>query len=198
MDVHSIPTLLAIPLVFLVSSCATVSSEIDMNSVRPDERVAVGRLTVVHNGENFTPFCEVVYDDDPVPIKLGKGGLVFRKMTGDQIGLATIRCNNGGWYHYTFSPKITIRASRAENTVSYFGDIEINWEFKGGLKASQLLGPIATAIFDQQNDGTLIYAVTDNFKATVGKFHAEHGKAVGARYVKDLIPSVATRLPASK
>jgi hypothetical protein len=181
----------------LLSACASTSSEIDMTSVRTDQRVAVGRITVFHNGENYTPFCELQYDDDPVPIKMGKDGLVYRKISGTEIGLATVRCNAGGWYHYKFEPVIPIHASGTENTVSYFGDVEINWDFQGGLKASQLLGPITTAIFDHGNDGKLTYTVKDNFKATVGRFHAEHGKAVNARYVKSILPPMIARLPAA-
>jgi hypothetical protein len=176
---------LVILTICIFCACATQKKDFAVKEIQEDERAIFGRIKVKQSNLDITKNCFVVFDGAST-YRLESSGLVYHRINTTSPSIVEFRCHDGSIYHFQLEQKAVIPISQDKNTANYFGDVTVNWDFKGGFKISTLFGALGV-LSDLGNDGTLSYQVEDKFKETSPRFHKLHGKKANMKYVKTLI-----------
>ncbi len=91
--------------------------------------------------------------------KLTSEGLVFMKVPKGEASLRRITCKDTSMQHYNMTGA-TFRVDG--NSVTYFGDVEIEWTNRGGFKTSDMFGAIGAIISESHNDGSIKMSVRND------------------------------------
>lgn len=176
--------------VFVVglSGCATTYKDFKVADVKPTEGVAIGKVNIKYNGKDFNSECAVCLNSVNGPCQnLTENGIVFKNIPKGEATLRRIACKDTSLQHYNINGA-TFQV--ADNGVTYFGQVDIEWANKGGFKASDMFGAIGAAISESSNDGTIKMSVKDGNISDVVKAYEQHTKQEKIKTTKSLVKAV--------
>ena len=160
----------AIP-IFLFTGCATTYKDFKLERVKEGEGIAIGKINIKYNGENFNKNCDVSFGSKYGPNqKLTEEGLMFLALEKGETNISRIQCVDTSIHHYNISGATFTQ----DDGVTYFGQIEIEWTNDGGLKTSDLFGLIGAAVSESKNDGSIQMKVTRGDVSEIVKAYGHH------------------------
>jgi hypothetical protein len=141
----------------IITSCATTYKDFKMKHVEEGEGVAIGIVKVKYNGQEFTKNCSVCLNSVNGPCQgLTDEGYVFMNLKQGERSVRRIVCKDSSLQHYNIDGATFIQSPG----ITYFGQVDISWNNKGGFKASDMFGLVGAAISESRNDGQIQMSVS--------------------------------------
>lgn len=121
-------------IILIAASCASPSNILNLENIKSDERVYIGKFNITFNGQsNENINCELFINSEYKPtFKVSDDGYVFYKSKAEIIKFDQIACQDekneleSRWYNFDI-PYNSIIAPKSDKTITYFGDIKIIW-----------------------------------------------------------------------
>ncbi|MEN8174349.1 MAG: hypothetical protein ABFS23_01210 [Pseudomonadota bacterium] len=160
--------------VLFVSSCATTSESIDVSKTSNAEGVVIGKITVTYNGVDFTEYCILSFNErESNTFAVEKDGMIIHKLPKGDSTIRELFCAKYGWdsVRYIFKNPPSFR-TYGNGSVTYIGDIEVDWRTANEIKTSGYFGLIGYAITKDDVDGILEYRVNSNLPETKAIFES--------------------------
>lgn len=149
--------------ILALADCSAGYKKFNPATADNEEGSFMGRIYIYNHGQDITSSCSVGFNTNNIPwISLDESGLVFDKAGAGEVTLNRILCSSGSAYHY--NPDGASFNNIGGESVTYFGDVVINWDFEGGLKTSSILFGAIGAAFESSstnNEGILSMVVQD-------------------------------------
>lgn len=153
-----------------LSSCISTRKEFKAENVKGNEGILVGTVNVTYNKKNWNPECTVCFNTTGSKCqKMMADGIVVLSLPRGEAELSKITCRDVSAQNY----HIRGATLQVKSGVNYFGQINIDWENKGGYKISDAFGAIGAMIADGKNDGAIKITTTDGDpKQVMSEFEA--------------------------
>ena len=174
--------LVAIIAILSLFTCIKNIRDFDPNAVEDNEGIVIGKVNVMYNGKHFNENCIVAFSGGVY--KLDKTGLVAIPLEAGEVRMARITCQDVSSYKYDFGEGMTFE-NFGDGKITYFGDVTLEWETKGGFKSSTcllLFGALGGAILGTVasiNDGDMEVKVGNNLSGTLQEYRNATGENPG-------------------
>jgi hypothetical protein len=173
----------------ILASCATTYKDFKLSDVNYKEGVAIGKVNIKYNGVKRNTDCAVCLyhingkgNGGPCQ-KLTDEGLVFLDVLKGDTSLGRIECKDTSIYHYN---PIGAFFTQADD-VTYFGEVNIEWQNSGGFKASDMFGLVGAAFSEAQVYGQLKMSTQVGNMSEVVKAYEAQTKQEKVKVVKSIM-----------
>jgi hypothetical protein len=170
-------------------SCASTYKDFRTKEVSYKEGVAIGKINIKYNGIKYNKECAACFyttkgTGGPCQM-LTDEGYVFIALLKGETKLGRVQCKDTSIYHYN---PIGALFTVGED-VTYFGEVNIDWENAGGFKATDMFGAIGAAISESKIYGNFkMTTQIGNLKEVVDVYQKQT-KQENVKVVKSIISS---------
>jgi hypothetical protein len=166
--VRDIARLVGLLGVLLACGGSAATREFRLADVEEDEAAIAGRVHVRYNGKMSPAECSLCFNGDDC-VEANRQGFVFHHVPRGRNAFSQIRCmRDASPYHHSFNGQGF--SARGKGTVTYFGDLYIDWKTDGGYKTSQLYGLAGVLADEASDDGQATLAIVNRPEATLFAF----------------------------
>lgn len=164
---------LALVIMVGLTGCATGQLK-RLQDVSAGEAVAVAKFHILHNGEDQTQDCAVLFNTSAYGEKYGvhfdASGYVVMKLPAGKNRLDMI-CT--AWTRHLFAPEELTCEISGGGVINYLGDITMNWQGTGsGAVVLSTIGGgiVGGALAGSATQGKLVVTVDSNLAAAQAVF----------------------------
>jgi hypothetical protein len=168
-------------------SCASTYKEFRTKEVNYKEGIAIGKINIKYNGNKYNKECAACFysikgNGGPCQM-LTDEGYVFIAVLKGETSLGRIQCKDTSVYHYNPIGAVF----NVGDDVTYFGEVNIDWENEGGFKATDMFGAIGAAISESKIYGIFNMSVQIGKMQEVVKLFQEQTKQEKIKVVKNIM-----------
>jgi hypothetical protein len=158
----------------LVGCAAKTYKDFNPANLKPDEGIAIGKVAIKYNGKDLNTDCFICFNSANGPCqKLTNEGYVFQNVKKDGASISRVACKDSSMQHYN----VTGATFTQGNSITYFGEVKIEWTNNGGFKTSDLFGAVGAIISESKNDGKIKMSVSRGNFADVVKVYSNQTKS---------------------
>lgn len=158
----------------LLFSCAATKSKFSIEEKETGYGRVLGILKVTHNGEEYTEFCNLQFNEREGELyRFSDGPELYHSLPVGKNTIWGMICNGGGFYniqHYIFDRPLQFTVKRG-NSITYIGHIEIDWKTASESKLGYMFGLIGYLFIKDDVDGFMKLSVKDKARSAFRIFN---------------------------